>query len=260
MYASSEPLRQAWRALMQTLPDHLLLAHDDAHPAVEVIFDDADRTFLSPHLLIGHTCGYPYLRRWRPTHELVAVPVWDLPGCDGIQYCSWFVCRRDDKRRSLEEFAQGTAALNHVDSNSGMNVLRFALKDLNKEGKFFRQVVKSGSHRESMRLIARGEVDMASIDAVSYHHILRDEPALAQAIRTFGRSEPTTGLPFIRPRNAKVRVDEISMALNRGLSCLCDDMREILGLTEFRYLEDSDYAPMHLMEKEAMRAGYPVLR
>ena len=260
MYAFTEPLRRSWQALMEPLPGFLDAPGGGEGPGAVVVFDCADETYRSPGLLIGHTCGYPYLKRWQATHEPVAVPVFDIPGCDGTGYRSWFICRADDERDTLAEFAQGVVALNHADSNSGMNVLRFALKDLSPGRKFFRRVLNSGSHTESMRLVARGEADIAAIDAVSFHHASDAEPALAGDVRIFGRSATTTGLPFIRPRESAFGTARILEALDEALSSLPAPARDTLRLSGFSPIEVSAYERTLQMEHEAILAGYPVLQ
>lgn len=261
MYAFTEPLRRSWQTLLEPLPGFLDASLTGAdNPEATVVFDCSDETYLSPDLLIGHTCGYPYLKRWQATHEPVAVPVFDIPGCDGTGYRSWFICRADDERDSLAEFSQGVVALNHADSNSGMNVLRYALKDLSPRRTFFRRVLNSGSHTESMRLVARGEADLAAIDAVSFHHVAALEPSLAGSVRVFSRSATTTGLPFIRPRESQFGTSRILQALNEALTSLPAPARDTLRLTGFSPVEVSDYERTQQMEHEAILAGYPVLK
>ncbi len=260
MYAFTEPLRRAWQALMEPLPGFLDASDGAENLRAEVVFDCSDETYLSPNLLIGHTCGYPYLQHWQATHEPVAVPVFDIPGCDGTDYRSWFICRADDERDSLAEFSQGIVALNHADSNSGMNVLRFELRNLSPGRTFFRRVLPSGSHTESMRLVARGEADIAAIDAVSFHHVAEVEPALAGGVRIFSRSVTTTGLPFIRPRESEFGTARILQALNEALSSLPAPARDTLRLTSFSVVEVSAYERTLQLEHEAVLAGYPVLQ
>lgn len=260
MYAFTEPLRRSWQTLLEPLPGFLDASAGAEKSQAEVVFDCSDETYLSPELLIGHTCGYPYLKRWQATHEPVAVPVFDIPGCDGIGYRSWFICHVDDERDSLAEFTQGVVALNHADSNSGMNVLRYALKDLSPRQTFFRRVLNSGSHTESMRLVARGEADIAAIDAVSFHHVAAVEPALAGGVRAFSQSATTTGLPFIRPRESQFGTSRILQALNEALSSLPAPARDTLRLTGFSPVGVSAYERTLQLEEEAILAGYPVLQ
>ena len=42
-----------------------------------------DEAWLRPDLMFAQTCGYPYVRHLRGKVQLVATPVYDLPGCDG---------------------------------------------------------------------------------------------------------------------------------------------------------------------------------
>ncbi len=260
MYAFTPSLRMAWKRLLETLPVHLKTIAGDCPPPLEITFDGSNRVYRAPTLLLAHTCGYPYLQRWRRTHDLVAVPAFDLPGCEEQRYCSWFVCHHEDTRNALPTFRQSHIALNQADSHSGMNTLRYALKDLSHAGPFFRNVRLSGSHLESIRMVARKEVALAAIDAVSFHHALLLEPDLRKKIRIFGQSEFATGLPFIHPKGALISASELILALNLALSDLPDEARNTLRIREFSPVNSTDYAPILEMEQAAITAGYPDLR
>ena len=259
MYASSETLKTAWTSLLQDLPARLEGETSDDVVRAEVTFDTDDGAYESPDLLIGHTCGYPYIMKWRETHVAVATPTFDLPGCRGHEYSSWFVCRADDERDELHRFAGANAALNHTDSNSGMNVFRDAIKDIAGGKPFFDNVLVSGSHLDSMRMVIRGEADIAAIDSVTYHHALSAESSLAQGLRIFGQSRLTPGLPFIQWRSSKISPSAITDALNHSLRSADEDVRQTIGLTGFKLVSDSDYDVLAQMETEATRAGYPSL-
>ena len=155
MYAFTDTLRAAWTELLHALPDILKIkSADDVSPA-NIVFETTDSVYQSPDLLIGHTCGYPYIKRWRTSHVPVAIPEFNAPGCRSYEYSSWFVCRADDPRQALPDFRHATVAVNHADSNSGMNVLRHAIKDVVDAQPFFHQVMISGSHLERMPAVIR---------------------------------------------------------------------------------------------------------
>jgi ABC-type phosphate/phosphonate transport system substrate-binding protein len=225
----------------------------------EVAFRTDDSVYRDPSLLIGHTCGYPYLKSWRSSHRPVAVPVFNIPGCSGTNYCSWLVCRDDDPRSALSEFRGTRAVINHADSNSGMNALRHAVRDQQSGGRFFSGVTISGTHIGSMRRIARQESDLAAIDAVTWHFFQQQEPATTRALRVIGRTAECTALPFIQHRSADLSAGELNGALNRALDNAPTHIREMLCLESFRQVDDTDYARLTEMESEAIACGYSEL-
>ncbi|MFH7572227.1 PhnD/SsuA/transferrin family substrate-binding protein, partial [Pseudomonas syringae pv. tagetis] len=77
------------------------------------------------------------------------------------------LCRADSSVTELTGFQGSHGIINARDSNSGMNLLRHSLSEISDRG-FFSQITFTGSHRESMRQLKRGEGDLAAIDSVTY--------------------------------------------------------------------------------------------
>ena len=75
-----------------------------------------------PGLILGQTCGYPYVKTLRDFVALIATPEYAFPGCEGAAHRSFLVSRARDPRRDLAAFRGGRAALNAWDSNTGMNL------------------------------------------------------------------------------------------------------------------------------------------
>jgi ABC-type phosphate/phosphonate transport system substrate-binding protein len=261
MYAFTPPLRQAWEALLKPLGEIIqeIDPEIDIGP-IQIGFDSAPDTYLSSDLLLGHTCGYPYMSHWKQSHQLLAAPVFDIAGCKGTQYASWFICRSNDPRHSLESFCGATAALNAPNSNSGMNVLRHAVSRMARDGKFFNRTVVTGSHFNSLRALVIGDADIAAIDPVSYHHIMHSEPSLESAVKIFGQSIHTTGLPFITHRNQPISRALLLQALNQCVERSEHDALECLRLVRFSGVSESDYDALMKLESDAVSAGYPTLK
>ena len=261
MYAFSDPLKSAWKTLLSPFGKIVQEISDQEQIGpIQICFDTNADTFRSPNLLIGHTCGYPYVTQWNKSHRLICVPEFDIPGCDGKHYSSWFVCGSKDRRDSIEAFKGGIAAINAVNSNSGMNVLRYQVSQFAKKDRFFNDVLISGSHLASLRAVADGLADIAAIDAVSYHHIVQAEPALARQTRIWGQSVKTTGLPFITHADEPISTAVLLRAINRCIEESRGDAPESLGLIRFAGVEDSDYDFIYKLETDATARGYPSLQ
>lgn len=260
MYASTEPLRDAWTALLSPLC-WIVAQTDDSFltSALQLRFDTSSDIYQSPQLFLGHTCGYPYMTRWKQSHQLVCVPEFEISGCSGTQYSSWFICHSDDQRSSFESFSGAIAVINGANSNSGMNVLRYQASLHTTNGRFFSNFNTSGSHTESMRAVATGDADIAAIDAISYHHIVKSDPMLANAIKVMGQSVYTTGLPFITHNNEQMDRSVLIDALNQCVEQSSDTNRERLKLIRFSEVSEADYDALIRLETEAIAAGYPTL-
>ena len=246
MYAFTPELRSAWLKLFSVFIRQAFSSGISAQALPQSIaqgirFDTEKKAYLSPDMLLGHVCGYPYLQSWWRTHEPVCVAEFDLPGTRGQMYSSWLVCSKDHPARNLADFAGGVAAFNDLNSNSGMNVLRYAVSTTGKGKEFFFRGVESGSHLDSMRLVASGEADLAAVDAISYHHAIRLEPILENALRIVSQSVSTPGLPFIMHRGANIKKTTLVDALNGCIDQLDSESKSTLRINRFSAIHHEDY-------------------
>ena len=258
MYASGEAHIAAWQAWFLELNNSWLCHH---YQAAELGFGTNESAYTSPTVIAAQTCGYPYVKRWAETHDLVAAPVFDVPGCkpDKAQYSSWFIARANHPGESLHQFQNTRVAINNENSNSGMNVLRYAISQIHPGGQFFSERILTGGHRQSMIAIANGAADLAAIDAVSYALLCALDPNLCAALKIVGQSELTAGLPFICAKESSVNRKDLSIAMDRAVKSMDPDARKLLHLTGFNPVKAEDYDKIMQLEKAAISAGYPKL-
>ena len=55
----------------------------------------------SPGLILGQTCGYPYVRGLKDAVTLIATPEYGFPGCEGASHRSFIIRSVRDPRRGL---------------------------------------------------------------------------------------------------------------------------------------------------------------
>ena len=137
------------------------------------------------------------------------------------------------------------AAINTMNSNSGMNVLRHEIETINKLSsieKFFKELKISGSHNNSLEYLIDEKADIASIDAASYYFLQRNNPELNSQLKVIGRSVKTTSPPFVTHGNNPLcgSVD-LMETLNRALLKLPSKQQEILNIERFVDVSFSDY-------------------
>lgn len=261
MYASPPPLAEASAALWGFLSDALTRAGlDEVPPTLDDTVDYHD-AWTRPDLLLAQTCGFPYVKHLRGKVRLVATPVYGHPGCDGPSMRSLIVVAKDSTVRSLEDLRGARAAINQPDSNSGSNLFRAAIAPLSRNGRFFSEVIETGSHRNSIAAITAGKADVAAIDCVTCGNVLRFDPGSLAGVRILSETVKGPGLPYITRGDAsdeEVRV--LRQALQEAIAePSLSAARDVLCLKNFAVLSDPDYEPLAELERQARRLGYPVV-
>ena len=203
----------------------------------------------SPLMLLGQTCGLPYVRYLRDKVQLVATPDYAVDGCSPGWYRSLVIVRRDDPRQSLLDFAQGSAAINSFDSYSGCIAFRHHLTNLFGMERFFAQVQITESHAASMQAVVGKRADIAAIDAVSWR-LLSANTAVADALRVLTQTEPAPGLPIVTSNATKSKYDTsiqgtvddvLFQVLSQSLQQLPSEVRSALGIRGMVRLSETDY-------------------
>lgn len=254
MYNVTPALAAEWRAW---LSDVLRVAAP--HAALVDPGDDLHALWRRPELLISQTCGYPLVNGLQRQVQLIATPQFDAPGCIGAAYSSVLVARADATFDTLAACRGARAAYNQDDSNSGMNVFRHAVAPLAHDGKFFAEVVRTGSHLGSLRAVADNLADVASIDCVTFAFVRDELPELAERVREIGRTAASPGLPLIAAHDVPYdQIVALRAALDEALA-ICPQRAARLRLKGFASLSFDDYARITQLENEARAVGYPRL-
>ena len=258
MYAFSDDLAGAWHQLFACFSE---LLDAGSKQAIELRFDSDQALLRDPGLFLGHTCGYPLMKQLKDQVIPFCVPVFDVPGTDGKMYSSRFIVAADSSIEALDECRGKVAAMNAADSNSGMNVLRYAIARFNPSAPFFSRVVQTGSHLHSLEKVADGTTDVAAIDCVSYQLIQDHWPELVDKVRSIGFSVKTCGLPLVLPRpgigNADLEL--LVEKMNQALADTPETIRNRLHLHGFEPVTLEDYQPIIELENFAIDSGYPRL-
>ena len=254
MYAFTDAQRSAWSQLFE----HFFAI---AGKTVELRFEHAPDVLLDDGLWFGHTCGYPLMTRLQPGLQPFCVPVFDVPGCTGGLYSSRIIVPADSAVERVEDARGRIVAMNNADSNSGMNVLRFAVAGLQDNGRFFDRVLTTGGHLDSLRTVAEGRADIAAIDCISFQLIADWLPELASRIRVIAESVQSCGLPFVMPRqDASPDAGRSLIAqLVAALDACAPAVTDCLHLRGFDSVTIDDYRSIVEIEQQAIDRGYPRL-
>ena len=211
--------------------------------------------------LFTQTCGYPIFTTSRGHFRVLGIPVYAADGCDGPLHRSFIAVRKGSRFQSLEDLRDGVFAVNEPDSNSGMNLPRHLFAPLNREGRFFRARIVSGSHVASAELVRDGAADAAAIDCVTFALLQRHRPHAIAELSIIAHSAATPAPPFVTSSRTEPATFE---ALRRALMAVTRDsryaaLREELFLQDVSLANEDAYAVVFELEREAQRLGYPIL-
>lgn len=176
--------------------DHLwtALRRQCADESLPVSLDwdrDLHESWLDPGLVLGQACGWPLVTLLDGRVAVVGSFDVDVPFASGGRYRTVLVARRPVSVHDLRSSPDTVVAVNSLDSLSGWVSLCHAW------GGRPPRVLETGAHRESLRAVAEGRAQLASIDAVSYEHLVHVEPAQVSSVHVIGHGPEVPSLPLI---------------------------------------------------------------
>jgi ABC-type phosphate/phosphonate transport system substrate-binding protein len=228
---------------------HLRDAYDHLWNAVRGRLADApdhlDRTidlhaaWRRPDLVVGQTCGWPLVRDL--TDDVVVIGAFDVdvPFAEGGCYRSVLVASKPLGIEAWKGDPTTVVAQNSADSLSGWISMRWAW------GEMPANVLTTGGHALSMRAVADGNAQVASIDALSFQFITDSDPAVGARVHVIGHGPRVPSLPLVMAKGLASRRDEVRAAFadavaDPSMVVTCATLR-IRGFVPF---ELEDYAPL----------------
>ena len=205
--------------------------------------DDYHGHWRAPGLLFSQTCGYPFVNVLGPAVRLVATPSYDAPGCATAAYAAHVIVREDAGARSVADLRGSRLAANGTGSYSGYHVWQHMLPGGETPPSYFREIVASGSHRASIRLVAVREADACAVDCVT-HALIADQAAdELRGTRILTSSPTAPGMPYVTA--AATSDDDIAKMRDGLLAAIADPslalVRKALRLTGASVLTDAEY-------------------
>lgn len=141
-----------------------------------------DPLLLEDRLDIAFICGLPFIRNYRiaPNQlEAIVAPVMQAERYQNRPvYFSDIIVAADSSFKNLENLRGKTWCYNDLGSNSGYYLLLHRLVEAGKTRSFLGKTTKSGSHQDSIQLVAEGIVDYAAIDSTVLEQELRNYPTI----------------------------------------------------------------------------------
>ena len=141
---------------------------------------------------IGFICGGAYVEGEREGYmELLAVP--EIGGT--ATYRALIIVPADSPYQSFNDLRGRRLAFTDPLSNSGRLYVEYRLAQMGETPEsFFKEVIYTYSHDNSIRAVAQGIVDGATVDSLVFDALARSEPDLGQRLRVIERSQPF-GIP-----------------------------------------------------------------
>ena len=241
MYSINDELERAWQDLFLIagklspglgLPIHFLNSIEE-------------NDIVSSQTRISHICGLPLVSQFQKKLIPICTPHFDLEGLEGPNYFSYFMVSKKSQIRSVTESKGLVAAISSYDSQSGSNVFRSEIevtKKLDFFDNFYKKIVTTGSHKNSIQKIINNEVDIACIDAISYKNIKRAEPEIGDKLRIIGRSILSPAPPLVTHKdNPLCSSRGLIIALNSALNLLDKETKDVLRIKRFSFVPFDTY-------------------
>jgi len=222
---------------------------------------------------IGFICGLPYTQLHAENKlKLLATPVItpkastkkneaDYKNAAG-KYYSYTIVHKDSAINNWHDLKGKSYVYNDINSNSGYNMPRYKLIQLGATSwkRYFSRVDVSGSHEESIRMVANGLVDASSVDSLvlDFDRHIKDPNALN--VKIIEKLFPGgAGAPPVVVSN------KISAELFNKLQTAFTQMhkdeegKKILSralLTRFNPADDKNYDDIRKMQQTAKKAVF----
>ena len=211
-------------------------------------------------------CSLPYVEFERQGIS-PAVPI-AAPVLHGDRYAgkpiyfSDVIVHRDSPFQSFLDLRGHSWAYNEPLSHSGYGITRYHLVELGETNGFFSEVIETGFHESSMRLVACREVDASAIDSQVLAVAMRDDPSLAHSLRIIDALGPSTIQPVAVskrvPLGQRREIREVLTTMHEDPA-----LRErlALGMVErFVPADASSYTDIRRMLETCETAGFTDIR
>ena len=215
---------------------------------------------------VGFICGLPYvlLTRENPASMYpVAAPV--LQGDryrDHPIYFSDVIVKRDSSFNNFEALRGRRWAFNEPLSQSGYGIVRQKLIEMGETDGFFGEVIESGYHQRSIRLVQTGEVDASAIDTQVLGVAMRKHPQLQEKIRVIDALGPSTIQPVVASGSlpASLRADLAAVLKQMGDDPAARSALDQGLVRRFEAVDEGSYSDIREMVRTAEALDFTDIR
>ena len=198
---------------------------------------------LENNVNVAYICGATYVDL-EPSKkiELLALPTLEHQP----YYYSLVIAKKGTNYKSIDDFKDKVYAMSDPESNSGSLVPRYEIiKRGYDEDHFFKRIIYTYDHGESILAVLDNYVQGASVDSVIYGAFLRNHPKSGSQLRIVQKFGPYPITPIVISKNVPKKIKNM---IQKALIRMGDDKsgKEILNAMAI----DSFIKPNHLSYKK----------
>lgn len=222
-----------------------------------------DPILLGDRVDLAFICGLPFIRydQMQPGQlTAIAAPVMANPRYgDRPVYFTDLIVQAQSSFCQLSDLAGKTFCYNDPGSNSGYHLLRDRLFRAGYPQPFFSKLLESGFHQQSLRWVAAGRADCATIDSVVLEQEIANFPELADQLRVIESIGPRPIPPVVAAQHLDLQlIADIQAALLAPDRVLQEAMDQAT-IQRYAPVSTEDYAELGLMFETLEQAEYALV-
>ena len=168
-------------------------------------------------LLFSQTCSLPFRNELSNHVTYLATPVYSLEDCPEGYYRSVFLVNIKNKDLKISNFLDKVFACNSLNSQSGYAA---PYNHIAEKCGWFSKKVLTGSHRNSVIMVANGNADITCIDELSWK-IIKCFDGFSKNLIVLEKTIPTPALPYIT-----ISASDYSETIYKCLSSAFEQLQE----------------------------------
>jgi phosphonate transport system substrate-binding protein len=202
---------------------------------------------------LAFICSGPYATV-KGRYGFVPLAVPEVQG--STSYRAYLIVNRNSPFHQLQDLKGQTFAFTDPDSNTGRLVPTFWLAELQQRPEtFFKQIIYTYSHDNSILAVARGLVAAAAVDGLVWEYYQATNPVFTSKTRIIKKSEAYGIPPLVASRQLpaaeRERLQQTLLAMHRD-----PEGRKILAgllIDRFLPLQEEWYEPIRFMQRNLTR-------
>ncbi len=212
-------------------------------------YTEMDRLLERDKVQVAFICSAPYVN----DHDKFGVELLAAPIVNGRSlYNSYIIVHKDSHIKSFADLKRKTFAFTDPMSNSGWLYAAYRLSKMHYTPQtFFKKYTYSYSHNKSIEMVAKRQVDGASVDSLVYDYMLKKHSPYVALTRIIEKSPPFGTPPVVVIRNMdqgiKKKIKDTLLDMHKD-----PKGRAILGammIDRFSTANDRDYDSIRMMER-----------
>ena len=186
-------------------------------------------------LVLGQICNLPLRAKFWDRVTPIGASDYTLQGCPAGHYASVVVVHKDAPEMTVAQALQTRFVCNDYLSQSGFGAAWIMSQN---QGFTINPHMVTGAHADSLKAVAAGFADCATLDAQTWL-MLQAEDSGADQVRVIGKTGCSPCMTFI----TRLGEDPVPYfdAIKAAITALPEADRTILGLRDIMRLPDADY-------------------